>query len=76
MTTGDHSECANGCARSRFGAAHGVFPIAVVHELALGSARQVNVARECVRDVAIALSIVVISVAPAGIMIALSSLRV
>jgi hypothetical protein len=76
VTTGDHSECTNGGERPGFGAAQDVFAIPVVNELALWSARQVNVARECVWDVAIALSIVAISVGPAGIVIALSSLSV
>jgi hypothetical protein len=70
ITTGDHSECTNGRERPGFGAAQGVFAIAVVNELALWSARQVNVARECVWDVAIALSIVAISVGPARIGVA------
>jgi osmotically-inducible protein OsmY len=47
---------------------------AVVNELALWSARQVNVAGEWSRDLAIALSIV--AVGPAGVAIAVSSLRV
>jgi hypothetical protein len=72
ITTGDHSECTNGRERPGFRAAQGVFAIAVVNELALWSARQVNVAHECVWDVAIALSIVAISVGPAGIGVAVS----
>jgi hypothetical protein len=70
ITTGDHSKCTNGRERPGFGAAQGVLTIAVVNELAFWSARQVNVARECVWDVAIALSIVAISVGPAGIAVA------
>ena len=50
ITTGDHSECADGRERPGFGAAQGVFAIAVVHELALWSARQVNMGAEYVRD--------------------------
>ena len=42
ITTGDHSERTNGRERARFGAAQGVFAIAVANELALWSARQVN----------------------------------
>jgi hypothetical protein len=47
-----------------------------VNELALWSARQVDVSAECMRDLAIALSIVTVGVSPAGILIALSSLGV
>ena len=67
ITTGDHSECANGRQRARLGAAQGVFAIAVANALALWSARQVDVTGERIRDLAIALSIVAISVGPAGI---------
>jgi hypothetical protein len=76
ITTGDHSECTNGRERPGFGAAQGVFAIAVVNELALWSARQVNMSAECIRDLAIAFSIVAISVGPAGIMIAIRSVSV
>jgi hypothetical protein len=47
-----------------------------VNELALWSARQVNVAGERIRALAIAFSIVAIPVGPAGIVIAIPSLRV
>jgi hypothetical protein len=40
ITTGDHSECADGRKRSRFGAAQGVLAIAVVNELAVSPARK------------------------------------
>jgi hypothetical protein len=76
ITTGDYSECANGRERAGFGAAQGVFAIPVANELALWSARQVNMSTECIRDLAIPFSIVAISVGPAGIVIAVSSLRV
>jgi hypothetical protein len=54
ITTGDHSECANGRERSRFGAAQGVFAIAVANQLALRSAGQVHVACERVPSLPIA----------------------
>jgi hypothetical protein len=73
ITTGDHSECTNGRERPGFGAAQGVFAIAVVNELALWSARQVNMSAECIGSLAIAFSIVAISVGPAGIVIAIRS---
>jgi hypothetical protein len=73
ITTGDHSECTNGRERSRFGAAQGVFAIAVVNELALWSARQVNMSAVCVSHLRIAFSIVAIAVGPAGIVIAIRS---
>jgi hypothetical protein len=76
ITTGDHSECTHGRERSRFGAAQGVFASAVVNELALWSARQVNVSAECIRDLAIAFSIVTVAIGPAGIVVAVSSLSV
>jgi hypothetical protein len=76
ITTGDHSECTNGRERPGFGAAQGVFAVAVVNQLALWSARQVNMSAEGIRDLAIAVSIVAISVGPAGIVIAVSSLGV
>ena len=76
ITTGDHSERTNGRERPGFGAAQGVFAIAVVHELALASARQVNMSAERIRDIAIAFSIVAISVGPAGIVIAICSVPV
>src|SRR5919106_1896966 len=61
ITTGDHSECTNGRQRPGFGAAQGVFAIAVVHELALWSARQVNMSAECIRDLTIPFSIVAVA---------------
>jgi hypothetical protein len=76
ITTGDHSECANGRERPGFGPAQSVFAIAVVNELALWSARQVNMSAECIRDLAIAFSIVAVAVGPAGNVIAVTSLRV
>ncbi len=76
ITTGDHSERTNGRERPGFGAAQGVFVSAVLNELALWSARQVNVAGEWSRDLAIALSIVAVAVGPAGVAIKVSSLRV
>jgi hypothetical protein len=72
ITTGDHSECTNGRERPGFGAAQGVFAIAVVHDLALWSARQVNMSAECIPDLAIAFSIFAISVGPSGIVIAIA----
>jgi hypothetical protein len=48
----------------------------VMNELAFWSARQVNMSGECIRDLAIALSIVAISVGPAGILIAIPSVPV
>jgi hypothetical protein len=76
ITTGDHSEGTNGRERPGLGPAQGVFAIAVVHELALWSARQVNMSAECIRDFAIAFSIVTVAIGPSGIVIAVSSLRV
>src|SRR5919106_4838261 len=76
ITTGDHSERTNGRERPGFGAAQGVFAIAVVNELALWSARQVNMSAECIRDLAVAFSIVAISVGPSGIVIATPSVSV
>jgi hypothetical protein len=76
ITTGDHSECTDGRERPRFGTAQGVLAIAVVHELALWSVRQVNMSTECIRDLAIAFSIVAIPVGPAGIVIAIRSMSV
>jgi len=76
ITTGDHSKCTDGRERPRFGAAQGVLAIAVVNELTLRSARQVNMSAECIRDLAIAFSIVAISVGPAGIVIAIRSMSV
>ena len=48
ITTGDHSKGADGRERARFGAAQGVFAIAVVNDLALRSARQAHVSGECI----------------------------
>jgi hypothetical protein len=76
ITTGDHSEYTDGRERPGFGAAQGVLAIAVVNELALWSARQVNMSPECIRDLAIAVSIVAISDGPAGIVIAIPSVPV
>jgi hypothetical protein len=71
ITTGDHSECTNGRERPGFGAAQGVLAIAVVNELALWSARQVNMSAECIRGLAIA-----VSVGPARIVVAIPSVPV
>jgi hypothetical protein len=76
ITTGDHSECTDGRERPGFGAAQGVFAIAIVNDLALASAWQVDVARERVPDVGIAFARVAVAVGPAGIGIAVSSLGV
>jgi hypothetical protein len=76
ITTGDYSEGTNGRERPRFGTAQGVLAIAVMNELALWSARQVNMSGECIWDLAIAFSIVAISVSPAGIVIAIPSVPV
>jgi hypothetical protein len=76
ITTGDHSEGTHGRERPRFGAAQGVFAIAVVNELALWPARQVHMSAECIRDLAIAFSIIAVSVGPAGILIAIPSVPV
>jgi hypothetical protein len=76
ITTGNHSECTNGRERPGLGAAQGVFTIAVVNELALWSTRQVYMSGECIRDLAIAFSIVAISVRPAGIVITIASVLV
>jgi len=72
ITTGDHSEYTDGRERSRFGTAQGVLAIAVVNELALRSARQVNLSGECIRDLSIAFTTVAIAVGPARIVIAVS----
>jgi hypothetical protein len=76
ITTGDHSECTNGRERPGFRAAQGVVAIAVVNELALWSARQVNMSAECIRGLAIAFSIVAVSVGPARIVVAIPSVPV
>jgi hypothetical protein len=76
ITTGDHSEGTNGRERPGLGAAQGVLAIAVVNELALRPARQMNMAAECIRNLAIAFSILAISVGPAGIVIAIRSVSV
>jgi hypothetical protein len=76
ITTGDHSERANGCERPRFGAAQRVLAISIVNELALWSARQVNMSAECIRDLAIAFSIVSISASPAAIVVAVATVPV
>jgi hypothetical protein len=76
ITTGDHSECTDGRERPRFGTAQGVLAIAVMNQFALWSTWQVNVAGEWIRDLAIAFSIVAVAVGPAGIVIAVTSLRV
>jgi hypothetical protein len=47
-----------------------------VNELALWSARQVNMSAECIRDLAIAFAIVAISVGPSGIVIAIPSVPI
>jgi hypothetical protein len=76
ITTGDHLECTDRRERPRFGATQGVLAIAGVHELALWSARQVNMSAEYVSDLAIAFSIVAIPVGPARIVIAIRSVSV
>jgi hypothetical protein len=71
-----HAERANGRERSRFGAAQGVLAITVMNQFALWSTWQVNIAAECIRDLAIAFSIVAVAVGPARIVIAATSFRV
>ena len=67
VTTGDHSEGADGRERARLGAAQGVLAIAVANQLALGSTRQVDVTRERVARLTVTLSIVAVAGVPAGI---------
>jgi hypothetical protein len=76
ITTGDHSERTDGRERSGFGAAQGVFAIAVVNELALRPARQVNMSAECVSDLWIAFSIVASAVSPARIAVAVPAVLI
>ncbi|PYQ78897.1 MAG: hypothetical protein DMG03_27255 [Acidobacteria bacterium] len=54
ITTGDHSKNANRCERPRFGTAQGVRAIPVAYDLALASARQIQIAREGVSRIPIA----------------------
>jgi hypothetical protein len=70
VTTGDHSECANNRQGARLGAAQRVLAIAVVSELPVSPARQMDVAAEGIPRLAIALSSVPIAVGPAGIVVA------
>jgi hypothetical protein len=72
ITTRDHSECTDGRERPRFGTAQGVLAIAVVNELALAPARQLNMSAECVSDLWNAFSIFAIPVSPAKIVVAVS----
>jgi hypothetical protein len=76
VTTGDHSERANGRQRSRFGATQRVLAISIVHQLAIASAWQAKVARERVPDLAIAFACVPVAVGPTGIALAVSSLHI
>jgi hypothetical protein len=76
ITTGDHSERANGRERARFRAAQCVLAVSIVDQLAIASARQVNVACERIPDLGIAFARVAVAVGPVGIVIAVSSLRV
>jgi hypothetical protein len=46
IATGDHSKGTHGRERARLGASQGVLTIAVANQLALGSARQADMARE------------------------------
>ena len=55
ITTGDHSKRADGCKRSRFRAAQGVLTIAVVDDLALSLTGQMQIARETVTRISVAL---------------------
>jgi hypothetical protein len=76
ITTGDHTECANGRERSRLGAAQRVLAISIVHQFAVASAWQANVARERVPDLGIAVPRVAVAVGPPRIVIAVPSFRV
>jgi hypothetical protein len=62
ITTGDHSKGANGRERAGLRAAQGVLAIAVAHDLAFQSARQVEVTREHFTRVEAALVIAPIAV--------------
>jgi hypothetical protein len=55
VTTGDHSERAHGGQRARLGAAEAVLTIAIVHDLSVSPARQMNVAAERVPRLAVAI---------------------
>jgi hypothetical protein len=72
ITTGDHPERANGCERSRLGAAQGVLAITVANHLALRPTRQVHVARERVPGLPIAFTTGAIAVGPTRMAVAVS----
>jgi hypothetical protein len=67
VTTGDHSKGADGGQRARFRAAEHVLAIAVTNQLSLESTRQVEMPREWVAGLAIALAGVAVACAPARI---------
>ena len=76
VTTGDHSKGANGRQRARFRAAQGVLAVAVANDLPLQSARQVDVPRERVARLPIALTTVAVALRPACIITPIAAVLV
>jgi hypothetical protein len=66
VTTGDHSERADGGQRARLGTTKGVLAVAVEHPLALRSSRQADVTREGVARPCVQLAPVVVTIAAVG----------
>src|SRR5207244_925165 len=57
ITTGHHSEGADSCERARLRAAQGVLATAVANDLALASARQIQIPREGLTWIVVALTL-------------------
>ena len=70
VATGDHSKRSDGRQRAGFRTAQGV--VAIAHDLALEPARQVDVAREHVARMDIAVAIVTLALRPPRVVIAIA----
>jgi hypothetical protein len=76
VTTGDHSKRTNGRQRTGLRAAQGVLTVAITNKLALQSARQVEVPREGIPRVSIALTMVAVPLRPTRIIVAIAPMLV
>src|SRR6266511_1519719 len=68
ITTGDHSEGADGRQRPRLRAAQRVFAIAVAHEFPFESARQVEITRKRLPGIEGAISRLTVALGPARVL--------
>jgi hypothetical protein len=76
ITTGDHPERANGRQRARFRAAQPVRAVAIAHNLSLQSAREIDLTREYIPDIDLALASIPIALVASRIVMPIAAVLV